>query len=160
MAIDCAEPEALCRWGQGLFGGAFDGDGDASLIAPCVPRLEFLRVPHPKTVKGRPRLDRRTSDLEVATQQVLAHGAVLALDVYAGESWVVLRDPEGNEFCLVRPRAKGAPARRTSCAWRDAAGPHRGRPGRARVAAKGSPADAESNSSDAWRSAGGSIHAT
>jgi len=30
-------------------------------------------------------------------------GATAAPDVYSGERWVVLRDPEGNEFCLLPP---------------------------------------------------------
>ena len=107
LAIDCAEPERLCRWWQGLLGGEVevDSDGDASLIAPGVPRLDFLRVPEPKTVKDRLHLDLRTSNLAAAKEQVLAHGAALAPDVYDGDRWVVLRDPEGNELCLLRPRA-------------------------------------------------------
>ena len=105
VAIDCADPEPLGRWWQGLIGGELevDGDGDASLTAAGFPRLDFLRVPEPKTVKDRLHLDLRTSDVEAAKEQALAHGAVLAPDVYDGGSWVVLRDPEGNEFCLIRP---------------------------------------------------------
>jgi hypothetical protein len=68
LAIDCAEPERLCRWWQGLLGGEVevDEDGDASLIAAGLPRLDFLRVPEPKTVKDRLHLDLRTSDLAAA----------------------------------------------------------------------------------------------
>ena len=110
LAVDCAEPERLCRWWQGLLGGEVDVDeeGDASLLAPDLPRLDFLRVPEAKTGKNRLHLDVRTSDLAAATEQVLAHGATRAPDVYDGDRWVVLRDPEGNEFCLLRPRS--APA--------------------------------------------------
>jgi catechol 2,3-dioxygenase-like lactoylglutathione lyase family enzyme len=110
LAVDCAEPEALCRWWQRLLGGdvEVDDDGDASLHLAAGPRIDFLRVPEPKTVKDRLHLDLRTSDLDQATEQVLAHGATRASDVYAGDSWVVLRDPEGNEFCLLRPRASPA----------------------------------------------------
>ena len=40
-----------------------------------------------------------------ATTQALALGATRADDIYAGGRWQVLRDPEGNEFCLLRPRS-------------------------------------------------------
>ena len=46
----------------------------------------------------------RPADLATATDQALALGATRADDVYAGGRWQVLRDPEGNEFCLLRPR--------------------------------------------------------
>ncbi len=68
------------------------------------PRIFFQRVPEPKTVKDRLHLDLATDDLAAATQQVLDLGATRAPDVHEGsERWVVLRDPEGNEFCLIRP---------------------------------------------------------
>lgn len=41
--------------------------------------------------------------LDAATEQALALGATLAGDVYSGDRWRVLRDPEGNEFCILRP---------------------------------------------------------
>jgi hypothetical protein len=43
--------------------------------------------------------------LAEATTQALALGATRADDVYAGGRWQVLRNPEGNEFCLLRPRS-------------------------------------------------------
>ena len=41
------------------------------------------------------------TDVAAATSEALALGATLADDVYAGGRWQVLRDPEGNEFCLL-----------------------------------------------------------
>jgi predicted enzyme related to lactoylglutathione lyase len=107
VAVDCADPAALAAWWQQLLGGRVevDDDGDARLTADGFPPLDFLRVPEPKTVKNRLHLDLATSDLAEATAQVLALGAVLAPDVHAGDArWVVLRDPEGNELCLIRPQ--------------------------------------------------------
>jgi hypothetical protein len=65
-------------------------------------------VPEPKTVKGRVHLDVHPPiDGDQATElaRLRALGAKPA-DVGQGPdvSWVVLADPEGNEFCLLRPQ--------------------------------------------------------
>src|SRR5688572_18377243 len=103
LAIDCdGDPAELARWWQGLVGGELevDSDGDASLSAPGLPRLDFLRVPEAKTVKNRLHLDLRAADYDAAVAAALAHGAAPAADVYDGDRWQVLRDPAGNEFCI------------------------------------------------------------
>jgi hypothetical protein len=107
LAIDCGDPPALAGWWARLLGGSVekDRDGDATLHTPDGLAIDFVRVPEPKTVKNRLHLDlRSTRDLTEATEQALALGATRADDVYDGGSWQVLRDPEGNEFCLLRPR--------------------------------------------------------
>ncbi|KUN08918.1 hypothetical protein AQI95_07365 [Streptomyces yokosukanensis] len=66
-------------------------------------RLLFQRVPEPKTVKNRLHLDlhagpeRRTAEL--ARLQALGAQVVREVKEPGGE-WLVLTDPEGNEFCL------------------------------------------------------------
>jgi len=77
------------------------------------PRIFFQRVPEPKTLKNRVHLDlnvgggrhaplegrRRRVDAEV--ERAIALGASRIGPVAQGEEyWVVMRDPEGNEFCL------------------------------------------------------------
>jgi predicted enzyme related to lactoylglutathione lyase len=108
LAVDCAEPAALADWWRRLLGGSVevDDDGDATLYTLDVDELtiDFARVPEAKTVKNRLHLDLRTSDLGAAIEQAVALGATRADDVYDGGRWQVLRDPEGNEFCLLRPR--------------------------------------------------------
>jgi predicted enzyme related to lactoylglutathione lyase len=109
LAVDCHDPAALAAWWQRLLGGSVevDGDGDATLHTLHTPgglAIDFVMVPEPKTVKNRLHLDLRSTDLTEATAQALALGATLAEDVYDGGRWQVLRDPEGNEFCLLRPR--------------------------------------------------------
>lgn len=106
VAIDCTDdPADLARWWQGLVGGevVVDGDGDAELHVPGWPRLDFLRVPDAKTVKNRLHLDLRARDFDDAVVAAIGHGASPADDVYGGDSWQVLRDPQGNEFCILRP---------------------------------------------------------
>ncbi len=108
LAIDCADDAAgLARWWQGLLGGGeieTDDEGNASLSVAGYPGLDFLLVPETKTVKNRLHLDIRATDFDAAIADAVAHGATLAPDVYDGGRWQVLRDPQGNEFCILKPR--------------------------------------------------------
>jgi hypothetical protein len=107
LAVDCHDPSGLARWWSRLLGGEVevDPDGDATLHTPGGLAIDFGRVPEAKTVKNRLHLDLCSTDLAAATDQAVALGATRADDVYAGGRWQVLRDPEGNEFCLLRPRS-------------------------------------------------------
>jgi Glyoxalase-like domain len=109
LAIDCHDPPELARWWSRLLGGSVEvaEDGDATLRAPGGLAIDFGRVPEAKTVKNRLHLDLRSTDLAEATAQALALGATRADDIYDQGRWQVLRDPEGNEFCLLRPRPSG-----------------------------------------------------
>jgi catechol 2,3-dioxygenase-like lactoylglutathione lyase family enzyme len=108
IVVDCdSDPAVLARWWQGLIGGEVDDDDDGDvtcLSAPGYPHLDFVRTPEPKTVKNRLHVDLRATDFDAAVAEALAHGATRADDVYDGDAWQVLRDPAGNEFCVLRPR--------------------------------------------------------
>jgi predicted enzyme related to lactoylglutathione lyase len=69
------------------------------------PDLLFLRVAEAKSVKNRLHLDLRPDDQEAEVARLEGLGAV-RVDVgqSGSESWVVLADPEGNEFCVLSPR--------------------------------------------------------
>ena len=107
LAIDCHDPPELARWWSRLLGGTLevDDDGDATLHSPGGLAIDFLRVPEAKSGKNRLHLDLRSTDLAEATEQAVALGATRADDIYDGGRWRVLRDPEGNEFCILRPRS-------------------------------------------------------
>ena len=77
------------------------------------PRLYFQRVPEPKTAKNRVHLDLAVSggrgtppeearrNIAAAVERAVAAGATKVREVdERSEYWVVLQDPEGNEFCL------------------------------------------------------------
>jgi catechol 2,3-dioxygenase-like lactoylglutathione lyase family enzyme len=108
VCIDSADPPALAAWWQRLVGGEvrIDTDGDVDLRTGGV-RLLFLAVPDSKRGKNRLHLDLRATDFESAVGAALAMGAQRADDVYDGPRWQVLRDPEGNEFCILRPWQNG-----------------------------------------------------
>jgi hypothetical protein len=109
LAVDCADPPRLAGWWCRLLGGKveIDTDGDATLHTPQGWRLDFLAVQDPKAVKNRLHLDLRGSEFATAVEQAIALGATRADDVYDGDRWQVLRDPEGNEFCVLRPARQG-----------------------------------------------------
>ena len=73
---------------------------------PDAPALLFLRVPERKVVKNRLHIDVNpvNCDQQQEVERILALGA-RHVDVGQGEqTWVVLADPEGNEFCVLRDR--------------------------------------------------------
>jgi Glyoxalase-like domain len=105
LAIDCIDPMGRARWWGRVLGGTVEvhSQGYATLHTPEGLAFDFLPVPETKTGKNRLHLDLRSRDLASAIEQALALGATRADDIYAGDRWQVPRDPEGNEFCLLRP---------------------------------------------------------
>ena len=118
--IDCADAYALSEWWKPVI-GYVDLDGDPNLPGheECMVRdpatghqLLFIEVPDAKAGKNRIHFDLRpregTRDEEL--ERLLAHGASLVEDhrgTYGpGTAWVVLADPEGNEFCILRSQAE------------------------------------------------------
>jgi hypothetical protein len=111
VVVDCADPVAQARfWSRaaGWVPQQVDA-GFAALRSPSEtgPFLEFLRTPDTKTVKNRIHPDVRPypgEDYLDEARQLRDLGAVPA-DVGQGNvRWVVLADPEGNEFCVLIPR--------------------------------------------------------
>ncbi|MGH9034350.1 MAG: VOC family protein [Acidimicrobiia bacterium] len=108
VAFDCAQPARLAGfWCEAL--GYQVRESDESGVSIASPDgsgwvIDFLIVPDDKVVKNRLHLDLRTDDQEQEVKRLLARGAT-RVDVGQGDdvSWVVLADPEGNEFCILRP---------------------------------------------------------
>lgn len=114
VTVDCRDPGRVARfWNEALgWGGvAVAADGGGAICGPegGGPYLEFVRVPEAKTVKNRLHLglDAGTlRDLESEIERLLGLGASIAWEeefppeVAAHYRNLVLRDPEGNEFCL------------------------------------------------------------
>jgi catechol-2,3-dioxygenase len=113
VTIDCRDPERLAEfWGHLLALEVCPRHGRfVALRRPPsqAPELVFQPVPEPKRTKVRLHLDVAVLDLVGATRRAIELGASVADDLDAGDdSLRVLRDPEGNEFCLVL-RAPGDP---------------------------------------------------
>ena len=108
IAIDCDDAPGLARfWAEALgYTVLDDDDPDEVMIVPPAPtagpRFLFLKVPEGKVVKNRIHLDLRSDDQEAEVERLISMGAAPA-DVGQTEvTWVVLADPEGNEFCILR----------------------------------------------------------
>ena len=121
ITIDCTDPYRLARFWAELTGYTEDPDNgnapedpEALLVAPDGgPALLFVAVPEPRRAKNRLHLDLvpldRARDGEV--DRLLGLGARVLDDRRRpdGTGWVVLADPEGNEFCVERSDAERAP---------------------------------------------------
>jgi hypothetical protein len=104
--IDARNPVALGRWWCEALGWVVvNDDPDEFEIRESVdqtPGLLFAQVDEAKVAKNRLHLDFRPDDQVAEVDRLERLGAVRA-DVGQGEqTWVVLVDPEGNEFCVLR----------------------------------------------------------
>ncbi|MDP9068561.1 MAG: VOC family protein [Actinomycetota bacterium] len=118
VAVDAHDPEKLARfWADALdykieydSNQDFENDGSERevVIAPQTghgPRLLFLLVMDEKKVKNRLHLDLRPGDQNAEVNRLEQLGA-RRVDIGQGDvTWVVLADPEGNEFCVLRAQA-------------------------------------------------------
>lgn len=104
-------PAALASWGV----PESDWNSASAVVDPAGagPRLFFQRVPEQKSGKNRIHLDvgasdgpdtpleRKRAQVLPVVQRLLEHGASEVRKVEEmGSFWVVMRDPEGNEFCV------------------------------------------------------------
>lgn len=115
LVIDCADPERLARfWSDVLGYTELDREDGAIEIGPSdagfgglQPTIILSPTSDPRTGKLRLHIDVNPVDRDQGAelQRLLALGARHADVGQTGdESWHVLADPEGNEFCLLRRR--------------------------------------------------------
>ncbi|PJK18660.1 VOC family protein [Mycolicibacterium goodii] len=105
LCIDAHDPESLGEWWSQALGWPkhTDSDGDVVLTPPAGhgPVWLFLAVPDDKVVKNRLHVDFTPDDQRAEVDRLIGLGA-RRIDIGHGEqSWVVLADPEGNEFCVL-----------------------------------------------------------
>ena len=113
VTIDADDPGALARfWSDAIGWRVTFADENESVLEPPEgdaavggPDILFIKVPDRKVVKNRLHFDLRPADQEAEVARLLKLGAAHA-DIGQGDevTWVVLADPEGNEFCVLRPR--------------------------------------------------------
>jgi hypothetical protein len=106
LIVDARAPVALGTWWADALGWVVvndDPDEFEIRSAPDqFPGLLFALVPEAKLAKNRLHLDLRPDDRDGEAARLISLGAE-RIDVGQGEpSWIVLADPEGNEFCVLR----------------------------------------------------------
>jgi predicted enzyme related to lactoylglutathione lyase len=111
VTLDCRDPLALAAFWAEVFGtrvGTVLDDPPRFVDLepfPGLPLLCFQRVPEDKVVKNRMHLDVSVADLDEAIARVEAIGGRSAGGTRDdwGYNGRIMVDPEGNEFCLLRP---------------------------------------------------------
>jgi Glyoxalase-like domain len=122
VVVDCHDVKAQSRWWAEVLGWqiAYEADDEVVVAPPhqldpsrAIPRAErgpgliFVPVPESKSLKNRLHIDlspAKDDDQEAEVRRLEALGA-WRIDIGQGDvSWVVLADPEGNEFCVLTPR--------------------------------------------------------
>ncbi|HEY7226392.1 MAG TPA: VOC family protein [Micromonosporaceae bacterium] len=133
--VDCGDPYRLSVWWSEVLDYAENPeypnhpeDEECLIRSPAAPersgreagpersgreaghQILFIRVPESKSVKNRVHFDLRPADRsrDEEVTRLVAHGATVVDDLRKpdGKGWVVLADPEGNEFCVLRGEAE------------------------------------------------------
>lgn len=117
ISVDSRDPSALAHfWAEALgWRVTYEEDEEVVLEPPAgspedgvCPDILFLPVPEGKVVKNRVHLDLRPEDRDAEVARLEGLGA-RRVDVGQDDSvtWVVMADPEGNEFCVLRALRPG-----------------------------------------------------
>ena len=111
VVIDAHDVHALAAFWQEALGyhRAYESPDEVVLTVDAEgdrePGLVFVPVPEGKTAKNRLHIDLAPDDRDAEVERLLALGATRAEVGQTGEeTWVVLADPEGNEFCVLSAR--------------------------------------------------------
>lgn len=109
ITVDCADPMKLAAfWAAAMGYQLTSGSDDRGAFVKDPTRrtrgMFFQRVPEPKTAKNRMHLDVRPSgSMAEEVERLKGLGATEREFIQSeGTSWTQMRDPEGNEFCVLR----------------------------------------------------------
>jgi len=117
ITIDCHDPLKVAQfWAAALDWKITEQDEievviellDGSPEQGRIPDILFLKNPDKKVGKNRLHLDLRPLDQAAEVARLEALGAIkieIGQSDYEETTWVVMADPEGNEFCVLRARS-------------------------------------------------------
>jgi predicted enzyme related to lactoylglutathione lyase len=106
IVVDCADPTSLAAFWAEAVGYQYHGDVEHyAVLVPAPgqtgPMLLLQRVDEPKTGKNRVHVDVGAADVDAEADRLVALGATRTGAGSIGDHrWIVLADPEGNEFCV------------------------------------------------------------
>jgi hypothetical protein len=112
IVIDAHDHRKLAQWwSEALDWKIFFADDDEVVVSTPderFPALLFTPVPEGKAIKNRLHLDFAPDDRDAEVERLIKLGATRTSVGQTGEeTWVVLADPEGNEFCVLSARDGG-----------------------------------------------------
>ncbi|MDQ1653671.1 MAG: hypothetical protein QOI35_2871 [Cryptosporangiaceae bacterium] len=109
VVVDAADPPLIGSWWARALGwvvvNAAEDEYEIRQHPDLLPGILFVPTREGKKGKNRLHFDFRPDDQDTEVERLLDLGAVRADIGQEGEEpWVVLADPEGNEFCVLGPR--------------------------------------------------------
>jgi len=114
LVLDCADPDALAPFWAAALDYVSVGDfGTYTALFPNGrpgPKLLLQKVSEPKAGKNRMHLDIEVPDIETEAARLESLGAMrVRADQLSehGSTWILMTDPEGNEFCVCDAGANG-----------------------------------------------------
>jgi hypothetical protein len=107
IAFDCADVLKMAAFWSAVLGRPID-KGSSEVFATIggtdaarpEPAFYFNQVREPKRAKNRVHVDLVNPDPAAVDELVRLGATVIGKHKIAGQSWTVLQDPEGNEFCI------------------------------------------------------------
>lgn len=109
VVVDASDAARLARWWAEVldYRIAYEDSAETHIkpAGSAAPALTFVTVLEPKTSKNRLHLDLDPDNQAGEVERLVNMGA-RRVDIGQGDdiTWVVLADPEGNEFCVLRAR--------------------------------------------------------
>ena len=107
LVLDCANPEALAEFWAPALGYVSVGTAGAYVAlfpqGRAGPKLLLQRVPEAKAGKNRMHFDIEVADIDAEVERLVGLGATRVSRTPCsehGSTWVLMHDPEGNEFCV------------------------------------------------------------
>jgi predicted enzyme related to lactoylglutathione lyase len=107
LVLDCTDPTRLAEFWAGALDYVSLGEAGAYVVllpdGRPGPKLLLQKVPEAKVVKNRMHLDIDAIDIEAEAARLEALGAsrVQAEAIHEhSTNWILMADPEGNEFCV------------------------------------------------------------
>ena len=107
LVLDCGDPEKLAQfWGPALGYISAGTFGTYVALFPeggSGPKLLLQKVDEPKSVKNRMHVDIEVPDIHAEADRLVALGATRVRPEPIsehGSTWILMSDPEGNEFCV------------------------------------------------------------
>ncbi|MFV2082941.1 VOC family protein [Micromonospora sp. LOL_021] len=108
LVVDAHDPARLARWWAQALGYQIVHEAPDEVeirrSPDQLPGLIFVPVPESKQLKNRLHIDLRPTDQAAEVERLVDMGA-RRVDIDQGDvTWMVLADPEGNEFCVLSGR--------------------------------------------------------